>query len=543
MSVRRRRSRNGKKVKGITFGFLAFQGFACMMLLGILMMSFTANLEFEKGVDYIPIEVEFTNCVTETYKDSNGDLRTRYDVIFTYEVDGVTYTGSIPNTSVNREIGAKETRYYNPNNPQKTSGYASKEEMLKESSNVIVIYIILQAIALVFLGVIISKKLKKRQEDMEFESQVRDDIERNRDLYEGISIPVDKQQAFEVLDPLRQKAYQAQRKVDQLERQMGDVIGGNAIVVLIYVVLRFFAKLRIQKAKEQLTEANATFYKEYRKLIAEPVLNELFENVTYRPTEGFSQSELMGYKLYKESLINVKSEDFIKGTYKGVGYCQADVKREHKHNESKEFDFNGRVSIYDFTKNLKGEILITTKNNSNIVKANLNKISMESVAFNSRFDLYTSNPHIAYYVLTPQFMEYMMNLNIRGEFVLRIAQNKIYMLRNRIDGIFEPNMKRPIDVTYEIGKSYIELKEILDFIDIMNLDRVADEANLRGEEGEFDFYEEVVKEPSSLHEVVPEEDSIFGGPQLEEPPMEVEEPLYAEPDYNKTSKSGLKLRM
>lgn len=415
--------------------------------------------------------------------------------------------------------------------------------MLKESSNVIVIYVVLQVIALVFLGIIISKKLKKRQEDMEYESQVRDDIERNRALYDNVPIPVDKQRAFEVLDPLRQKAYQAQRKVDRLEQQANAVVGGNAVVALIYLVVRLLAELRIQKAKEQLQEANGVFYKEYRKIIAEPVLNEIFEEVTYRPTEGFTQNELMSYKLYKENLTNITSEDFIKGTYKGVTYCQADVKREHKRNESKEFDFNGRVSIYDFTKNLNGEILITTKNNTNIIKANLNKISMESVAFNNQFDLYTSNPHLAYYILTPQFMEYMMNLNTRGEFVLRIAQNKIFVLRNRIDGIFEPNMKRPIDVTYEIGKSYLELKEILDFIDILNLDRVADEANMRGEDFSGGFYEEMVEEPKSLHEVVPEEDSVFGGPQFDEPPVEKEEPLFAEPDYNKTSKSGLKLRM
>lgn len=119
MSARRRRRSGGKKVKGTTFGFIVFQAFACMMLLGYIMMSVSANLEFEKGVDYIPIEVEVTNCVTETYKDSNGVLKTRYDIIFTYEVDGVTYTGSIDNTSVSRDIGDKEVRYYNPNNPKK----------------------------------------------------------------------------------------------------------------------------------------------------------------------------------------------------------------------------------------------------------------------------------------------------------------------------------------------------------------------------------------------------------------------------------------
>ena len=102
----------------------------------------------------------------------------------------------------------------------------------------------------------------------------------------------------------------------------------------------------------------------------------------------------------------------------------------------------------------------------------MKKIEMENISFNKKFDVYSMNEHMVYYLLTPQFMEYLLSLDSRGEIIFRFTADKIYVFRNHIAGIFEPDMTRPIDIPYEIGKSYNELKEILDFVDILKLERV-----------------------------------------------------------------------
>lgn len=129
--------------------------------------------------------------------------------------------------------------------------------------------------------------------------------------------------------------------------------------------------------------------------------------------------------------------------------------------------------------NLNGHIVIKSQGSTHVDVRNMKKVEMENILFNRKFDVYTTNEQMAYYLLTPQFMEYLLNLDVRRETAFRFSGNHIVLFRNGINGIFEADMSQPLDIQYEIGKSYNELKEILDFVDVLNLDKVAEEANLR----------------------------------------------------------------
>ncbi len=475
-----RRSRGGgKKVTGLEFAFLISQAFAIIFLIAIVFMYISAKTTFEEGIEYLPITVTYDSVESYTKRDSDGDLETQYECHYIYEIDGVQYEKTEKRSSSISE-GTQVEKYYNPNNPSKISGYQSAEEMLEQLGTVKVLFGCTQGIAIIFLVIIILKKRKRIVENREYEEQIRQDIAHNMEKYKNIDIMIDRNRVFRILEPLRNKVQKSRKKVERLERWVNVAVGGNVILALIYVALRLIAEKRIQKAKENLAGDEGEFYKEYKKMIAEPILGHLFQEYTYHPQQGISIDELTSFKLYKESIRQAYTEDLIEGRYKGIFYRQVDVKRQNTNRESKEFAFAGRVAVYDFNKNLNGEVLIANRGNHNIVSGGLTKIDMESVTFNSRFDTYTTNPHVAYYLLTPQFMEYMMELNVRGDFVLRIAENHIYILRNHIDGIFEPNMKHPIDIQFEIVKSYTELKEILDVIDILNLDLVTDAVNMDG---------------------------------------------------------------
>lgn len=511
--MRRRRAR-GKKVTGLEVAFMIPQMFAVIFLIAIVFQHLSAKTTFEEGVEYLPVIVTYEKVDAYTVRDSDGDLETKYDCMYSYVVDGKRYEKE-ETKSVRISEGTQMEKYYNPNNPSKISGYRSASEMLEGLKTVWILFGVLQAVAVVFLVLLLRKKLTRHIQSRQYEEQVRYDIERNVEQYKNIDIKVNRSVAQEILEALRLKAYKSQKRFETYEKWGNVAVGGNPFIAIAYVVLRMIAQIFINKAKNRMLADRAEFDKEYKRLIAEPILNNLFDDYTYRPSQGFSGAQLTSFKLYKESLQYATTEDMIEGTYKGVHYCQSDVKREHRSNESKEFAHNGRVCVYDFNKKLDGEILIANKDNTNIVSFGMQKVSMESMAFNNAFQVYASDPHIAYYILTPQFMEYMLALNIRGEFAMRIFENNIFVLRNHINGIFEADMKRPLDIDFEIGKSYVELKEILDFIDVMNL-------------------EGVVTEPQS----------DFGRtePQVVET-NENEPSLFAEPDYNRTSKSSLQLKI
>lgn len=494
-NMRRYRRSGGKRLTGIEFGFTIFQMFAIMFLLGIIVQYFNARTTFKDVAEFVPVTITYDSVESYVVKDSDGDRETKYRCEYSYVVDGKRYQKEVTkSTSVS--VGDQAKRYYNPENPSQIAGYRNAEEMLADLSNVRVLFVCFQCIAIIFLFILIRKKLKRRKEKNDYDERLRRNVERNMEVYKNIDITVNRTNVAEILDPLREKAYIAQKRFETYEKWENFVIVGNPFIAIFYIVLRLIAQIFIKNAKEKMLETKAAFSKEYKRLIAEPVLEHIFDDYTYRPSQGFSANQLTSFKLCRDSMLYVTTEDLIEGTYKGVHYCQSDIKREKRSNESNEFAYAGRISVYDFNKPLEGEILIANKGNSNLVSFGMVQVSMESVEFNNAFQVYASDSHIAYYVLTPQFMEYMLRLNVHGEFSMRICHNHVYVLRNHIDGIFEPNLKSPIDVDYEIGKSYVELKEILDFVEVLNLDRITLSNNNLDESS----WEETIEKNNSLEE-------------------------------------------
>ncbi len=468
----------GIRRTGVELGFILFQILAVIFLLSIVFQHISAKTTFEDGIDFLPVVITYDSVESYVVKDSDGDRETKYKCHYIYMVDGKQYErNETRSTSVS--VGDQREVYYNPNNPTEIAGYRNAEEMLGDLGKVKILFTCFQIIAIVFLVLLIRKKITRISQNREYEEQLRCNMERNIAKYESIDIAVDRLVAQDILESLRQKAFKSQKRVETHRRWEGLALSGNSLAIIGYAIFRVIAKSYIEKAKDKMIADRVMLDKEYKRLIAEPILNKVFDDYTYRPSQGFSGAQLTSFKLYKDSLKFAKTEDMIEGNYKGIHYCQSDVCRERRSDESKEFAHRGRICVYDFIKKLDGEILIANVGNSNIVSFGMEKVHMESIAFNKRFQVYASNPHIAYYVLTPQFIEYLLELNIFGEFAMRFSENNIFVLRNNINGIFEADIKHPFDIDYEIGKCYVEIKEIIDFIDIMNLERIADEVNTR----------------------------------------------------------------
>lgn len=544
----------GRKVSGIEFGFIIFQSFAAMMLFGILMTYVMARLSFEGSEDYLPVDITYTKSEMrvdnyETYSD------TYYVNTYCYVVNGKEYTKTA-NTDIAIEPGTKEQRYYCPTDPERLSKYRSVKEMYPIPWTVIVFFVLFQIPAIFFLVKIINKKREMKTEHAAYEEKIRKDMQKNRDLYKSLGFQLNEAALFSTLEPMRQRIDKNQKALDRIEKRKIAIVNGNVVLLIAYVLVAVIDNIRRNKIEEQLATDLRSFYIDYKRNIGEPVLDQLLEGVCYKPGQGFSVEEVKSFGVYRNSFYNYQSEDYIEGVYKGVGYRQADVRRERQRNESKLSSMTegltGRISVYDFKKNLEGDIVIRSKNNSDGVISNLTKVDMENVAFNEKFEVYAKSAHMVFYLLTPQFMEYLLKLDLGGRMVLRFTGNQVIVLRNCITGIFEPDLKQPLDIPYEIGKSYQELKDILDFIDILNLDQMAEEANARaayGESAPYSVASDAVKEPA--YGVVDEEDSIFGGPDFLEPDIEDDgfhtdnEELenWNQPVSSVQSKSGLKLRL
>ena len=162
-NMRRYRRSGGKRLTGIEFGFTIFQMFAIMFLLGIIVQHFNARTTFKDVAEFVPVTITYDKVESYVVKDSDGDRETKYRCEYSYVVDGKRYQKEVTkSTSVS--VGDQAKRYYNPENPSQIAGYRNAEEMLADLSNVRVLFVCFQCIAIIFLFILIRKKLKRRKE-------------------------------------------------------------------------------------------------------------------------------------------------------------------------------------------------------------------------------------------------------------------------------------------------------------------------------------------------------------------------------------------
>lgn len=159
--------------------------------------------------------------------------------------------------------------------------------------------------------------------------------------------------------------------------------------------------------------------------IVKDVLAEKIDIVEYSPNRYINKNFVKNCSILPD-FNKIKGSDYIKGNYKGKEFIYCDLLLEW---ESKDSDghmstttlFKGHLMKMELGKNIDGFVRIKEKKNprkSNGFFANIlgmaishNSIETENVAFNNQFEIKTSDDQLAFYILTPQFMESVMRLD------------------------------------------------------------------------------------------------------------------------------------
>lgn len=223
--------------------------------------------------------------------------------------------------------------------------------------------------------------------------------------------------------------------------------------------------------------ARKKYVKEYKNVLAVPVLKSMFGEVHYYPERGFTSEEFQAARLIKwRTDFRYRSEDLIEGVHRGVVFRQADVKITHTTGSGKNrrtvVDVNGRIWEFDCPRQVSSNVLIVKDYTHAALEYGLNKIEMEDVDFNKKFDVYAEDEHSAFYVLTPHFMEYVKSLHRQDNAVyIGFDGEKLYFMQSGKGGIFEPSDSK-VDVHNEIEKAKQELQVIDKIIDVLQIDRI-----------------------------------------------------------------------
>lgn len=224
------------------------------------------------------------------------------------------------------------------------------------------------------------------------------------------------------------------------------------------------------------------FKKIYKKDITLETFKNIFTDIEYKPNSGLSESVISGTEMMNTG-DRFFSNDYISAKYKGINFECADVEIQEEHRD-KDGDksyvtiFEGQWFIFDFNKNFKANIQICEKSFRGAKRGGLfsdkvyQKVKMEDVNFNKEFKVYAENELDAFYVLTPNTMEKIkqLNNNLSGNLLFCLINSKMHIgLHNRKD-LFEPNIYKKINLEEEKEKILNDIKIITEFVDVLDLD-------------------------------------------------------------------------
>ncbi len=238
-------------------------------------------------------------------------------------------------------------------------------------------------------------------------------------------------------------------------------------IVFSAILLFFLYRDRHYRVKDYYQ-----YRKQYKELIYKKVLSDIFQEVELFPRQGLPRSKVKN-SMIVEMGESFYSTDYHKGIYKGVSFEGSDVTTQHEvdleHTSAYVNDFFGQVYIFEFNKRFSGT-LIVTENNILYNKKPKDYLEMEDQEFNRSFTVSTNDKHLAYYILTPTFMNKLKAIKkeVEGKISFSFIDNKLNIAIYNNKDIFECDPFNDIDE--EIAKTSKEISVITQIIDTLDLD-------------------------------------------------------------------------
>lgn len=199
----------------------------------------------------------------------------------------------------------------------------------------------------------------------------------------------------------------------------------------------------------------SSFSMSFREKIVNTLISERLENATYFPKSGIPKTEFMIPGFFK-SPDRYHSEDYIKATCENVPFEVCDLSLEerevtvdsqgHTHTTYHTY-FKGRFMIFDYARDLNVIVKAIETRTLGASTGGLKKVDTESIAFNKKFNTYSSDPLKAFYILTPQMQEKMLELEkmFRGTIFYAFVAGKMYLAINDNSDSFNFQISKPID--------------------------------------------------------------------------------------------------
>lgn len=214
-----------------------------------------------------------------------------------------------------------------------------------------------------------------------------------------------------------------------------------------------------------------------KKAFVNKALEECYPGSVYSIKDGFTRDFIKNTGIVSMG-DSFKSSDFIKGEYKNVKFEFSDIEimQSSGSNSSSRTLFFGQWYVYEFNKQVKGPIVIKNalfsggKNASILSK----KIELENEAFNKEFTVYGNDQQEAFYILTPQLMEALMELQKivpHARIAFGFMDNKFHFALNSYVDLVPLKLFKKVNIEEEeklVKESILRIGQIIDQLKLDN---------------------------------------------------------------------------
>lgn len=235
-------------------------------------------------------------------------------------------------------------------------------------------------------------------------------------------------------------------------------------------------------------KAQKAFADLYKQNIVRAALCEVFEDVSFFPSQGISEETVESTGMMYTA-DRFTSNDLVTARYKDVPFTQSDVHIEERHRDSDGDThyttvFRGRWMIFRFNKEFSCDLQVVSSGFSGSRRKGglfsfftpkeekMHKVELENQVFNKAFKVYAQNQHEAFYILTPHIMDALLQLRASSDspLMLMFVNGELHVAAETNRDAFEPSLWKKPDIDRDRENILRDINVITAFADALRLE-------------------------------------------------------------------------
>jgi len=196
-----------------------------------------------------------------------------------------------------------------------------------------------------------------------------------------------------------------------------------------------------------------TAYLNYRAKFKREIVGEIFRAVspgaTYAP-DSYIKSEIFDQSGIFSQMGDLRGDDLVRGRIGDTPFEACEIQRSYTTGSGKDSRtvpvFHGLFFRLDFNKTVRGRTVVQPQKPQGITlgsRRDLTAVELENPDFESRFNVFSTDPVEARYILTPVLMERILQIqeHTKRPLCLAFVNNRAFVAVDYGRALFEPSIK------------------------------------------------------------------------------------------------------